>query len=352
MTSLFHHKTIKTQNKMAKERIEIPSDIAARVLFLSDRTCCVCRQEGKKVQIHHLDENPANNFENNLAVLCFECHTETMLKGGFHRKLDAEQILLYRNDWLNIVVRKRNIVEFSKEDDNEVSPVQLELATSIAEIYRENEEYELLAMHYHNIDNIELRDKYIEKVLSNNPSDDTIIFLKNLQGKGGEVSKEIVERQVKKSKVVKDWLQMGRIYNQVDDPINAVKYYLKGIEKVFGEKNYFTTAFYLKEMFEDELIENLFIRAYNEAKEEGDLWWQVRALQELNWDTELENMIKINKEQIIESQDINLMQLLAKVEKNDKSYIELVKKEAASTSLRFDDSFGLENIEEEDSPKL
>jgi hypothetical protein len=46
-----------------KERVEIPAEIAARVLFLSDRTCCVCRVIRKPVQIHHMDEDPSNSIE-------------------------------------------------------------------------------------------------------------------------------------------------------------------------------------------------------------------------------------------------------------------------------------------------
>jgi 5-methylcytosine-specific restriction endonuclease McrA len=74
---------------MAKKRTPIPAELAARLLFLSDRTCCVCRTAGKEVQIHHLDENPANNEASNLAVLCTECHDDTQLRGGFGRKLDS-----------------------------------------------------------------------------------------------------------------------------------------------------------------------------------------------------------------------------------------------------------------------
>lgn len=91
-----------------KSRIEIPSDMAAQVLFESDRTCCVCRKLGRPVQIHHIDENPANNAADNLAVLCFECHRETQIRGGFDRKLNAAQIILYMTDWLSRVALKRD----------------------------------------------------------------------------------------------------------------------------------------------------------------------------------------------------------------------------------------------------
>lgn len=89
---------------MAKKlRVPIPNDIAAEILFLSDRTCCVCNVRGKQVQIHHIDEDPANNIIDNLSVLCFECHDQTMIRGGFGRKLEANQIIKYRNEWLERV---------------------------------------------------------------------------------------------------------------------------------------------------------------------------------------------------------------------------------------------------------
>ena len=99
----------------AKERNEIPVEIAARVLFLSHRICCVCRKPDKPVQIHHIDEDPSNSQESNLAVLCFDCHHQTQTRGGFARKLDAHQIVLYRDDWLAIVGRARYGAESPSE---------------------------------------------------------------------------------------------------------------------------------------------------------------------------------------------------------------------------------------------
>jgi len=85
----------------------IPPDVAAKVQFLSNRTCCVCRKQGKPVQLHHIDSDPTNNDIENLAVLCLDCHMQTLISGGFYRKLDANQVRLYRNDWLSIVSRQR-----------------------------------------------------------------------------------------------------------------------------------------------------------------------------------------------------------------------------------------------------
>ena len=85
-----------------KERIPIPPELSARVLFESDRTCCVCCKK-MPVQIHHIDDDPSNNDIENLAVLCLLCHNETQLRGGFDRKLNAGQVRLYRADWLRRV---------------------------------------------------------------------------------------------------------------------------------------------------------------------------------------------------------------------------------------------------------
>jgi len=92
---------------MKKERIHIPIHTSAEVLYYSDRTCCKCNIPGRPIQIHHIDENPANNAIQNLSVLCLICHDETMIKGGFGRKLDAAQVIIYRDKWINRVLERR-----------------------------------------------------------------------------------------------------------------------------------------------------------------------------------------------------------------------------------------------------
>ena len=62
-----------------KTRIPIPKDIEAKVMFNHDRTCCVCNEKMLRIEIHHIDENPSNNSEDNLAVLCAECHGFTFI---------------------------------------------------------------------------------------------------------------------------------------------------------------------------------------------------------------------------------------------------------------------------------
>jgi len=92
-------------------RTPIPSNIAIEILFVSDNTCCVCRERGKTLQIHHIDDNPSNNAPKNLAVLCLECHNKTQIKGGFGRRLNASLVIKYRDDWLKRVKLRRDLAD-------------------------------------------------------------------------------------------------------------------------------------------------------------------------------------------------------------------------------------------------
>ena len=92
---------------MAKERTPIPPEVAIEVLFQQDHTCCVCRERGKTVQIHHIDDDPTNHSIQNLAVLCAEDHARTQLRGGFGRQLLAAEVRKYRDDWIERVKKRR-----------------------------------------------------------------------------------------------------------------------------------------------------------------------------------------------------------------------------------------------------
>jgi len=99
---------------MAKDRAEVPPEIASEVLFASDSACCVCERRDFPIQIHHIDENPSNNAKENLAVLCTPCHNKTMIKGGFGRKLDASLVIRYRDAWIErVAARRKNGDELS-----------------------------------------------------------------------------------------------------------------------------------------------------------------------------------------------------------------------------------------------
>lgn len=89
------------------KRPPINNETTAKLMYLSERTCAVCNQYGKAVQIHHIDENPSNNSLDNLVLLCFDCHNDTQLRGGFGRKLNAQTVIVFRNEWHERVLQRR-----------------------------------------------------------------------------------------------------------------------------------------------------------------------------------------------------------------------------------------------------
>ena len=109
----------------------ISKENAARILFASDRTCCVCRIRGRPVQLHHIDENNLNNDPSNIAVLCFDCHRDTQIVGGFDRKLDAHQIIHYRDDWIKRVHNRRSIDHGPVEIGSQLTDPLLKLIMSL-----------------------------------------------------------------------------------------------------------------------------------------------------------------------------------------------------------------------------
>jgi hypothetical protein len=96
---------------MTISRTPVPEGIAALILFLNDHTCCICNDSGRTIQIHHIDENPANHDIENLSVLCLECHNETQISGGFGRRYRAPEIRHYKDSWQGRVAKRRNLAD-------------------------------------------------------------------------------------------------------------------------------------------------------------------------------------------------------------------------------------------------
>jgi len=297
---------------MAKRRTPIPQSTAAEALFLADRTCCVCRENGKPVQLHHIDEDPSNNDLSNLAALCLDCHHQTQLTGGFARRLDSEQVLLYRDDWNRMVAgrrapRDRSELPKQQGDDGQ----RVKLTTSIAEAYRENEEWVLLAMLYDSVGNESLRDKYIETAISEGTDDDGVIFLRGLQGRPDLIPEDVANREIESRTQQEDWTQRARVFMNLGRYRDAAEDYVRGVLQSFEEGRTFSAAFYLRELVDNDLIASLFVEALQDAADRGDLWWQVRALQELGWDKELKALLLENAEEIEQSSHLMLQGMLS-----------------------------------------
>jgi hypothetical protein len=92
---------------MAKDRKKIPRKIEAEILFRNDRTCCICRDSKKGVQIHHIDENPDNNIPSNLAVVCTDDHNKIHKWGGITKGISPILLKRYKLDWESTIRERR-----------------------------------------------------------------------------------------------------------------------------------------------------------------------------------------------------------------------------------------------------
>jgi hypothetical protein len=80
-----------------KQRKKIPPKVESKILVANRHACCLCQRTD--VQIHHIDENPANNDLSNLAVLCINHHDLATRKGGITRKLKPKEIKEHKKSW-------------------------------------------------------------------------------------------------------------------------------------------------------------------------------------------------------------------------------------------------------------
>ena len=69
----------------------------SRVLIANRHACCVCGRGG--VQIHHINADPSDNADDNLAVLCLEHHDKATAPQGLSAKLRPEEVATYKRNW-------------------------------------------------------------------------------------------------------------------------------------------------------------------------------------------------------------------------------------------------------------
>ena len=310
---------------------KISPEISAKVMFMSDRTCCVCRKPGKPVQIHHINGNKNNNILSNLAVLCLDCHRETQIKGGFCRSLTSEQIILYRDDWYNNVSQKRIAMELKeKRKPNDLFFKQI---TTELDVLKEKRQYSLMAMLYNVIGNTKLRDKYVELAIKRGVSDNTYIYLRKIQNRIDLIPEKIIKSCLEKQRDNKDWSQLARTYSSLKDFKNSLKYYCQSIIEDLDRGNVFSAAFYTKEISKHKLYIPLFEEEYKKRLKNADLWWQIRCLQELGWEDEVHDLLLKNKKIIENSSDVFLKELLYRHIEDEEKLLQNAKEKAESMRL-------------------
>lgn len=103
---------------MSTSRPAIPTELKHQVLYRAAHSCCVCRDGHTRVQLHHIDGNPANNVEDNLVALCTEHHDAAEITGGLTQRLDAAKLRAFKAKW--------------EEDVRELAKLRLSAANTTA----------------------------------------------------------------------------------------------------------------------------------------------------------------------------------------------------------------------------
>ena len=73
-------------------------------------TCCICHEPRHPVEKHHINEDPADNRWDNLAVVCRNCHGLVTTKGNLGSQYAPGEVLRYKKLW------ERRCAEADTED--------------------------------------------------------------------------------------------------------------------------------------------------------------------------------------------------------------------------------------------
>jgi hypothetical protein len=83
--------------KKPAKRIQIPKGVQTVILLANRHACCVCQKP--RVQLHHIDGDPANNDPANIASLCLDHHDMASMQVGLTKKLQPDEVRAYKATW-------------------------------------------------------------------------------------------------------------------------------------------------------------------------------------------------------------------------------------------------------------
>jgi hypothetical protein len=281
--------------------MSVPKEIAAKALFCSDRRCCVCRVRNKSLQIHHIDSDRQNHAFENLAVLCLDCHTETQKTGGFYRRLDAAQVRLYRDEWLQIVGREHM---FNNDVPESGTPFGITFASRerVATLLLAARQYALLARHYHLIGDTLARDKFTEIALAEpDVPVQTEVALRLRQKRLNDVSQARLDAYLNGPHCESEIIELAQVYRELGRDVDALQTYCDSIMLSLRTGNLLFSAVLLKRLTEENFAATLLHEALRAAKRKNDVWAQVRCLRELDWEKELAQVLVANRTEVEQS---------------------------------------------------
>lgn len=82
-------------------RADIPFEALAKVLWANRSTCCVCRQHGLAIIVHHMRPwaRSRDHDPDNLAVLCLEHHAQAHRRGDLEQNLSQRRLRDSKAQW-------------------------------------------------------------------------------------------------------------------------------------------------------------------------------------------------------------------------------------------------------------
>lgn len=81
------------------KRKPIPQGIQRNVLYKCAKVCCVCRERGTPIELHHIDKDRNNNTENNIIAICRNCHDNAHAKHTMSKNLTPELLRDFKQRW-------------------------------------------------------------------------------------------------------------------------------------------------------------------------------------------------------------------------------------------------------------
>lgn len=185
-----------------------------------------------------------------------------------------------------------------------------------------------LAYLYNRIGNEELRDEAIERALAKGVGDEWLVSLRRLQGRIGDIPTERVEAALAAMTAEGAYRSRSFVYEDLGRYRDAAETYVRGLAADLGSLKTFTIARHLAELAESGVIEGLLVESLKEAAEREDLWWQVRALEQLGWTSELHALVLEHeddidvREDLREYQRFHLHSIVAKARQDQEAYRE------------------------------
>jgi hypothetical protein len=102
---------------LAESRPPIPPNTVRTALYKNRYVCCVCRESGKPIILHHIDpwHKSKNHSEANLAVLCLHHHDAAHSTSSLSLNLTKDKIEAAKSEWEAEVERldSRHIVSIA-----------------------------------------------------------------------------------------------------------------------------------------------------------------------------------------------------------------------------------------------